>query len=1414
MSDLIERICPNCWGKLKYIPADGVYKCPDCRSVFEQKHSNIDEYLKLIIEASEKHDQSLFSECIRTVQKELSNNDDAKTNSQYYWLLFQAKNRISFVFDKADNKRKPTIMDSKILNYGKSLLDDEDFLKALEYSNDENRRFYLEQGNYIEKVRLQIIEKQLNPKFKYDVFISFKKSIKEEVTDANGNKKTIEIETEDKKIAEQIYSSLKSNGIKCFYSEAELNKNMAGEDYESVIFQAIASSKVFILIGTKPEYIYENWVQSEWNRYLYYMNNFNDSDESILSRKADNSFLLVVESLNKTEWDKYPSEISKKQALETHNFNFKDELISRVKSIIGMSNGIEINKIDFSKEQFKQKNTKKEQSEIKTLKRNSTNLSKKTTIAENVVAQKVEYISTAVKLDASMEELIDRAFISLEMNAFDDAKTQFDKIIADQPTAKAYYGLIMCSIEAKDDKDFVEKSFKFNKFEYFDSFIQSRPDKKLANRCFDLLVESFKSCMSKKRAEKAIDFFNCVVRNAVPQRDEIIKSLKDIIESEDFFVNFNTSHEKIIQAYLSTINPSEVDKYIDECLELSSWSYKNNKQVMATSLTKKVLDIDDGNKMANYYAFCISENITGISNLETRPWIRSSNIDKFENYLKCLTPKKTEEILMEIYRFMVSYASTMSSGDELSKMISTLSYILSILDIDNTEKAQMIEKFVNTITDNSKVNRELIIEKDGNILADEVVEKILCWTDNVDVYVGSLYKLGKLARKCKDLNSAKNLLKKGLEHDDANSLIRYELFLANLGIVSGSLNNVFINQIDKIFQSNNRIEELGKLFGSLQHSKNKEISFEKIIDALEIALIGMEENKNIRLKSLEVINKSLMEKTLAFNKETENASQAIILREDSYNYTLTKTKNLERYGQGVEDEKLFEYTKKLLGYLDDKYNKRFIEISLSAAERFLLKGNYEKALEFYRLALDRDKNNFEAHHGIFMCSNECSYFTELLLKDNVLFENQLYENLIASAHKYSKGALVYASNIKIIRKKLEAINDPVLIDNLKSTYESIKRNNFDDIYILDFIISNLNVDDTNIFISDLKDIIEFFVQRETLRENNVPEFFELSIGKTKEEFKKLLRQKEHRRKEAEKKYLEQQERERRIKKENQIKRLRIVGTAMCIIFSVLAIISIFMISKYPVFDFMSKIEKTGCFFIPLDTLFADISQFKNNNILLQLIPVGLFILGSFFGFKKYSDDEKYEKRTMYFASIILASIVANGIVCYGRIMDSIELVKALPSSDLINLDLILYNLFINIDSINLLIIVIISLFVLMNGKDNNAYLPIVMTFALMFIFLGTIISTAICESEMIILGNTALLIIISILNTIYFKRKGYDFEKISVLLRVIFVALAVLSLFCSFSISASKANTVFLVISAVIFIANTVIVTKFVNFDW
>ena len=84
MSDLIERICPNCWGKLKYIPADGVYKCPDCRSVFEQKHSNIDEYLKLIIEASEKHDQSLFSECIRTVQKELSNNDDAKTNSQYF----------------------------------------------------------------------------------------------------------------------------------------------------------------------------------------------------------------------------------------------------------------------------------------------------------------------------------------------------------------------------------------------------------------------------------------------------------------------------------------------------------------------------------------------------------------------------------------------------------------------------------------------------------------------------------------------------------------------------------------------------------------------------------------------------------------------------------------------------------------------------------------------------------------------------------------------------------------------------------------------------------------------------------------------------------------------------------------------------------------------------------------------------------------------------------------------------------------------------------------------------------------------------------------------------------------------------------------------------------------------------------
>lgn len=91
----------------------------------------------------------------------------------------------------------------------------------------------------------------------YDFFISFK---------CRDNGK----QTEDRAIAEELYSRLQTLGYHVFFSEQILAKDGITK-YISEINQALNDARTFILVCSKKQYILSGWVAQEWSSFLNLM---------------------------------------------------------------------------------------------------------------------------------------------------------------------------------------------------------------------------------------------------------------------------------------------------------------------------------------------------------------------------------------------------------------------------------------------------------------------------------------------------------------------------------------------------------------------------------------------------------------------------------------------------------------------------------------------------------------------------------------------------------------------------------------------------------------------------------------------------------------------------------------------------------------------------------------------------------------------------------------------------------------------------------------------------------------------------------------------------------------------------------------------------------------------------------------
>ncbi len=169
---------------------------------------------------------------------------------EIYWDLVLCKYGVTFVNDSKSGKFIPTCNRTHYC----SVFQDENYLNAIKYSDDETATYYKENAQTIENIQkgILVISKKEKP---FDIFISFKD------TDSNGAR------TKDSVKAQELYEKLTQAGYKVFFSRITLEDKI-GTQYEPYIYAALSSSKVMLTVSSSKENIESAWIKNEWSRFL------------------------------------------------------------------------------------------------------------------------------------------------------------------------------------------------------------------------------------------------------------------------------------------------------------------------------------------------------------------------------------------------------------------------------------------------------------------------------------------------------------------------------------------------------------------------------------------------------------------------------------------------------------------------------------------------------------------------------------------------------------------------------------------------------------------------------------------------------------------------------------------------------------------------------------------------------------------------------------------------------------------------------------------------------------------------------------------------------------------------------------------------------------------------------------------
>lgn len=306
--------CKECGGDIQPLE-NGLGKCLYCGAVQTLPQDNDDKVQNLLNRANDFRLNCDFDRAIYEYEEVLKLNE---AEPEAHWGLFLSKYGVEYVKDNMSFSYKPTL--HRISSV--SVFDDIDYKATIKYADSLSVMKYKKDAENIEMVMKELLLLSTNQE-PYDVFLSYK-----EIDDITRQR------TDDSFLAHDLYNELTAKGYKVFFAPKSLVSGL----FEPKIYSAIISSKVMIVLGTKPGYFNAVWVKNEWSRF-----------SELIEHGESKVIVPIFKNMEATE---LPNRLSKYQAINMSNFTFLEQVMIIIDSYINRKSRIRYNKDSSSEEIF------------------------------------------------------------------------------------------------------------------------------------------------------------------------------------------------------------------------------------------------------------------------------------------------------------------------------------------------------------------------------------------------------------------------------------------------------------------------------------------------------------------------------------------------------------------------------------------------------------------------------------------------------------------------------------------------------------------------------------------------------------------------------------------------------------------------------------------------------------------------------------------------------------------------------------------------------------------------------------------------------------------------------------------------------------------------------------------------------
>ncbi len=291
--------CKMCGGSLEIIAGTTVVQCEYCGTKQTLPRLSDERISNLYDRANHFRRNNDYDKALSIYEQILS---EDRSDSEAYWSIVLCRYGIEYVEDPVSHRRIPTINRAQYT----SIFSDENYKSAILYADDAQKDIYEQEAKEIDDIQKGILEVSQSEE-PFDIFICYKE------TDANGRRTT------DSVLATDLYNELTREGYKVFFSRITLEDKL-GQEYEPIIFAALNSAKVMVVLGTKPEHFNAVWVKNEWSRYL-----------SLIRNGARNTLIPAYRDMDPYD---LPEEFSHLQAQDMSKLGFMQDLIHGIKKIL------------------------------------------------------------------------------------------------------------------------------------------------------------------------------------------------------------------------------------------------------------------------------------------------------------------------------------------------------------------------------------------------------------------------------------------------------------------------------------------------------------------------------------------------------------------------------------------------------------------------------------------------------------------------------------------------------------------------------------------------------------------------------------------------------------------------------------------------------------------------------------------------------------------------------------------------------------------------------------------------------------------------------------------------------------------------------------------------------------------------